>query len=180
MRQRGGASGGTKVASLDESRRQYANGYYGKKLDQGQEFQDFVTQALYQRGIVIVGYSSRRYQIEHGENMLGAEIKRDDRFRDTGNLYIEVAEKSHPNNPSYVESGILRDDNSWLFLIGDELEIWVFAIKQLRGLIPNYRAVKTPTSRGVLMPVRDADRHSILKLDLRPVAPWGYADDAPF
>ena len=78
------------------------NGYYVKKLEEGLEFQDVATTALYQRGIVVVAYSSRRWQDERGENMLGAEIKRDGKFRQTGNLYIETAEKSHPDNPVYV------------------------------------------------------------------------------
>jgi len=98
--------------ALQEARKDYSNGYYNEKLQQGLEFQDVVTRALYQRGIVVVGYSSRRFQVEQGENMLGAEIKRDGRFRETGNLYIEVAEKSHPDNPAYVSSGIHREDNS--------------------------------------------------------------------
>ena len=106
--------------ALDDSRRAYHNGYYVKKLEEGLEFQDVATTALYQRGIVVVAYSSRRWQNERGENMLGAEIKRDGKFRQTGNLYIETAEKSHPDNPAYVPSGIMRSDNSWLYVIGDE------------------------------------------------------------
>ena len=98
----------------------YDNGYYSEKLEQGLQFQDAVTQLLYQRGIVVVGFASRKYQNEHGENMLGAEIKRDGNFRDTGNLYIEVAEKAHPSREHYTDSGIFRKDNSWLFCIGDE------------------------------------------------------------
>lgn len=78
--------------ALDDSRRAYHNGYYVKKLEEGLEFQDVATTALYQRGIVVVAYSSRRWQDKLGENMLGAEIKRDGKFRQTGNLYIETAE----------------------------------------------------------------------------------------
>ena len=151
---------------LQQARREYANGYYKEKLEQGLQFQDVVTQALYQRGIVVVGFASRKFQIQVGENMLGAEIKRDGRFRETGNLYIETAEKSHPDNENFVPSGISRQDNSWLFVIGDERTIWVFATKYLRLLASRFRAVEKPTSRGFLVPVADADKYSIRKIEL--------------
>ena len=97
----------------------YDDGYYEKQLEVGLEFQDFVTSELYKRGIVVVGYSSKKYQLNEGENLLGAEIKRDGLFRKTGNLYIEIKEKSHPQKKKYIDSGIYRKDNSWLFVIGD-------------------------------------------------------------
>ena len=99
---------------LNDSRAAYAGGYYQNKPEEGLEFQDIITGALYQRGIIIVGYASRRYQIQHGENMLGAEIKRDGLFRETGNLYIETDEKSHPDRSEFIPSGIFRKDNHWL------------------------------------------------------------------
>jgi hypothetical protein len=84
------------MQSKDESRSLYNNGHYQDMLEVGMKFQDHVARTLYQYGIVVVGYTSRLYQAKHGENMLGAEIKRDGKFRETGNLYIELAEKSHP------------------------------------------------------------------------------------
>lgn len=153
-------------AALKASRAAYTNGYYKNKLEEGLEFQDVVTSALYQRGIVIVGYASRRYQQEKGENLLGAEIKRDGRFRDTGNLYFEVAEKSHPDNPRYIDSGIMRHDNSWLYVIGDEQCIYIFPTVYLRKLAGRYRPVETPTSRGFLMPVAEAEKYCIRRIDL--------------
>lgn len=152
--------------ALDIAREEYANGYYQGQLEIGVEFQDFATQELYQRGIVVVGYASRRYQIDRGENMLGAEIKRDGKFRGTGNLYLEVAEKAHPDNPVYVLSGIMREDNSWLYIIGDEREFWVFSTKCLRWLKDRYRQVKKPTSIGHLMPLCDADKYCLRKIEV--------------
>jgi hypothetical protein len=151
-----------------ESEAKYANGYYAKKLEQGLEFQDVVTQALYQRGIVVVGYASRKWQNQKGENMLGAEIKRDDNFRKTGNLYIECAEKANPTNPAYVTSGVFRKDNSWLFVIGDEQTIYIFPTIYLRKLCMGrgYRQVQTPTSKGYLMPLAEAEKYCIRKIEL--------------
>lgn len=149
-----------------QARREYADGYYGKKLEQGLQFQDVVTRALYQRGIVVIGYASRKFQVERGENMLGAEIKRDGRFRETGNLCVETDEKSHPDNSAFVRSGVFRADNSWLFVIGDEETVYIFSTKYLRLLAPRFQLYETPTSRGFLMPVPEAERYAIRRIDI--------------
>jgi hypothetical protein len=155
-------------STLEEAREQYASGYYRKQLDAGLEFQDIVTRALYQRGIVIVGYASRRFQNEEGENMLGAEIKYDKQFRSTGNLYIETAEKAHPDRPCYTRSGIHREDNSWLFVIGDAQTVYIFSTKYLRKLevARGYRTIEKPTSRGFLLPMAEAEKYCIRRVDL--------------
>lgn len=158
--------------TLTEAVERYDNGYYAEKLEQGLVFQDVITRALYQRGIVIVGYSSRRFQNAEGENMLGAEIKRDGNFRETGNLYLEIAEKANPKNRNFIPSGIFRNDNSWLFVIGDEQTVWVFSTKYLRMLCCRYREVKSPTSVGRLMPLKDADKYSIRRIDLVDEGLW--------
>ena len=98
----------------------YDGGYYGQKLKEGTEFQDYVTCALYNTGLVVVGFSSKSYQKKVGENLLGLEIKRDGRFRETGNLYIETHETIKPELGEYLPSGIFREDNSWLWLIGSQ------------------------------------------------------------
>ena len=152
--------------ALLQAREEYNNGYYSDKLQQGLEFQDVVTKALYQRGIIVIGYASRRFQNEEGENMLGAEIKWDGRFRETGNLYIETAEKSHPDNINYIPSGIYREDNSWLYVIGDEKLLYIFSIKYLRLLEKRYAKKEKPTSRGFVMPLSDAEKYCIRKLEL--------------
>ncbi len=134
---------------------------YEERRKEGNEFEDFVSMELAREGLVVGSYSSRKYQIKFGENILGAEIKRDGKFRETKNLYIEIAEKSHANNPSYVTSGILRKDNSWLFIIGDEKKFFLFSKKLLKKLIdenPQYLRVQTRTSKGILLPVIDAER----------------------
>lgn len=140
--------------------------YYAEKLEQGLEFQDVATKALYDRGIVVVGYASRKYQCEQGENMLGAELKRDGMFRQTGNLYIETAEKSHPDKHSFTPSGIYRKDNSWLYVIGDEQTIYIFSTKYLCLLEKRYKKVSKPTSLGFLLPLEEAEKYCIRKITL--------------
>lgn len=152
-------------SSLQADRDKYNNGYYKAKLEEGLQFQDYVTCELYKRGIIVVGYSSRRYQNLCGENLLGAEIKRDGRFRETGNLYIEIAEKSHPDKDAFIDSGIKRQDNSWLFVIGDEKTIYMFSTKYLQMLCHRYKCVAGNTSKGYLMPVEDADKYCLRKIE---------------
>lgn len=93
--------------------------YYEKQLNDGQAFQDFIAQRLYAEGIVLINFQSREAQSKHGENMLGLEIKLDKRFADTSQLWIEIAEKTEPTQPIWVAAGIDRDDNSWLYGIGN-------------------------------------------------------------
>lgn len=159
--------------ALERSREKYGNGYYARKLEQGLQFQDVVTRALYQRGIVVVGYASRRFQNAHGENMLGAEIKNDRKYgeRNPPALWIEYAEKAHPDRPHYTPSGIDRGDNSWLFVIGDARRVWIFSTKYLQMLRAKYQgtrweSVETPTSRAVLVPLPDAERYCLRRLNL--------------
>jgi hypothetical protein len=154
------------MSQLEIARTEYNNGYYADHLQVGLEFQDTVTKALYQRGIVVVGYSSRRFQNEEGENMLGAEIKRDGKFRETGNLYFETSEKSHPDNANYIPSGIHRKDNSWLFVIGDEKTIYIFSTKYLQMLESRYKNKISPTSKGFIMPIAEAEKYCIRRIDL--------------
>jgi hypothetical protein len=113
-----------------------------------------------------VGYASQKFQNTVGENMLGAEIKRDGKFRETGNLYIETSEKSHPDKPIYTPSGIHRKDNSWLFVIGDEKIIYIFSTKYLQMLEERYPVVSKPTSNGFLMPVDQAEKYCIRKINI--------------
>lgn len=156
-----GLPGGMKLT------RKYSD-YYAEQLEVGLEFQDFVTRELYRRGIVVIGYASKKMQRSCGENMLGAEIKRDDNFRQTGNLYIETAEKSDPENLRYIESGVMRKDNAWLYVIGDEIWFYVFSIKCLRVLAgKKYRKVEngTKTSKGFLLPLSHAEFYCLRRID---------------
>ena len=142
------------------------NEYYREKLNQGLNYQDFVVEELYKVGLPIISYSSKEYQIMIGENKAGLEIKNDQLFRKTGNFYIETAEKSKAENRDYVKSGIYRNDNTWLYLMGDFNEIFVFSKKQLQILERSnkYKTVKTPTSKGFLLPATDAKKHYAIKI----------------
>lgn len=137
--------------------------YYAEQKEHGEEFQDYVSDLLHETcGMVLGNYCSRRYQLERGENKAGVEIKLDKRWRETGNLYIETAEKSRPENPEYIPSGMDRGDNSWFYAIGDYSKLWLLPLVNLRILRAknNFKTVETPTSRGFLLPCGIADEYA--------------------
>ena len=139
------------------------NEYYKEKLKQGLHFQDFVVEELYKIGLPIISYSSKEFQTLIGENKAGIEIKNDTNYTKTNNLYIEIAEKSNANNPVYIPSGIYRNDNTWLYLIGDYKKIFVFGKSLLLQLhkINKYKQIEIPTSKGYLLPLADAEKYAI-------------------
>lgn len=141
-----------------------------KSFEDGLEFQDFVADALCRElGLAISNFSSRRFQYTVGENKQGIEIKLDKRMADTGNVSIEVGEKSRADNPRYVPSGILREDNSWLYVQGCKELLFIFSKKRLVDLYNSkrYRVDELPTIRRFLMPMADAMRHAEKVLDFR-------------
>lgn len=126
-------------------------------------YQDFITDQLRKATpcIIIQNYSSKEYQYRHGESATGIEIKYDSLFHQTGNLYIEIAEKSDSGLQNFTPSGVMRDDNTWLYLIGDYQQAFLFGKGQLRLFVCDEAKHRkrglckktTPTSIGVLFPI---------------------------
>jgi hypothetical protein len=135
-----------------------ATNYYSAQLERGQEFQDYLAWRLCTEGIPLVNFQSRHAQLARGENALGVEIKFDDKFEQTGNLWIEVAEKTDAKNVAWIPSGICRDDHCWLYAIGNYREVFIFSIKRLQEIARHYpvRENDRHTSQGFLLPRRDA------------------------
>jgi hypothetical protein len=151
-----GQLGGTKSTNYRD--------YYKDQLTGALEYQDFVAEQLYSVGLPLFNYASKKYQIERGENKLGVEIKHDKKFRTTGNFWIEISEKSRPDKKDYFTSGIHRSDNTWLYVIGDYEEIFIFAKEFLKKLHASgkYKIIEngTRTSRGFLLPRSDAEKYA--------------------
>lgn len=142
---------------------------YGFQLQQGQKFQDYCAYLLQKKlNIGIVNFQTQEYQYKFGENMQGVELKFDNVFQNTGNLWIEVEERHNPNTP-YSDSGILRKDNSWLYCIGNYEVIYIFSKKFLTNLYHSgrYTVVENNllTSKGFLLPKNDADKYSAYKIE---------------
>ncbi len=129
--------------------------YYIQNLEESREFQDYVYYQLYRKGIVVIPLESRKYQ-KLGENLAGIEVKLDKERYTTGNLYIEYAEKSHPDNKEYAPSGILREDNTWLWIIGDYRVQYLLTKNILKKFYSDrkfkLKHVEKKTSKGYLLP----------------------------
>jgi hypothetical protein len=138
--------------------------YRANKIESARLFQDFVVDVCWQKGLAIVQFSSKAYQFTAGESRTGAEIKHDEIYGTSNRLWIEVAEKAQPRPGPYAPSGIYRDDNSWLYIIGDYNVFFIFFKKQLQGLHRSGRyrdnENKTRTSVGFFLPHDDAMKYA--------------------
>lgn len=132
--------------------------YYKEQLNDGLEFQDFCSIKFAERGIPITNFSSKKYQQTKGENLQGYEFKFDKQFRKTGNFWIELAEKSNAENSNYINSGILRNDNTMFYIIGDYEGVYLMQKKILIIISERYsiRENNMKTSKGFLFPVEKA------------------------
>lgn len=150
--------------------------YYEQCLHDGLEFQDFAVATVYREwGLPIVTYASKATQCAVGESVTGVEMKLDRKWESSGNLYIETHERSRAEY-GWSLGGILRRDNSWLYLIGNQAGFWLFAKRHLLVAYQQtnsssqrrYEQVETippgeskPTSRGFLLPLRRAETLAI-------------------
>ncbi len=133
---------------------------YLLRLEEALEYENFIARGLLPEGIVVQLLTSRKSQ-HLGETMSGLEIKNDRRFRETGNLYFETAQKTFVAQGEFQPSSVFRDDNTWLLGIGDEQDFWIFDKNWLQRVsrAGTFRTVETPTSQGFLMPIKVADEY---------------------
>lgn len=131
------------------------NPYYKEKLKEGKEYEKFIKlifNFFLEKAITI--FENKEDQINIGESKEGFEIKLDNKFKKTNNLYIEYKEKTDSNNINFVDSGILRKDNTKFWIIGDYKNVFVFNKNVLIEFhnTKQFREVKTETSKGYLIP----------------------------
>ena len=129
-------------------------------LEEGKEFQDFcVTQFPIVLGITISLFTSRKYQYNYGESLQCFEFKYDKLYRDTGNIWIEMQEKTNSENREYKPSGILRNDNTQFWAIGDYRGVFIIPKKTLIVMSKKYTSIENnlKTSIGYLLPVKKAE-----------------------
>lgn len=128
-------------------------------------------QCLQQRGLIIQNLQSRKHQLTIGENLQGAEIKLDRECTRYGRLSLEVAEKStaDPARP-WVPSGIMRADNSWLYIQGNYELVFVFAktwlLNYFRATQPELQD-KFGTIRTFYLSLATARRHAVGVLEFK-------------
>ena len=140
---------------------------YYEKLEEGWKFEDFVTEVLYFNGIIIGLYRGRSMQSRVGESRAGVELKYDMKAAQTGNLYIEISEKTDEDDKEFFPSGIYASGNSWIYIIGNYHILYIFATATLRLLHSQnrYKEVGIPTSNGFLLPRIDAEKYAAKIID---------------
>lgn len=138
---------------------------YSKDLQRGLEYQDYVFDQLRTMDgmpIFLGAYASVKYQKGKGESPSGLEVKYDALFRQTENLFIETAEKSYAGQVKFHPSGAMSEDNTWLYLIGDYQEAYIFAKNLLKAFcVPENKAVtfkEIPTAQGYIFPLEYVER----------------------
>ena len=144
---------------------------YQAQLQEGQKFQDYCAYLFQKKlNIGIVNFQTQEYQYKFGENMQGIELKLDNLFQATGNLWIETAERHSPDTP-YSDSGIFRKDNSWLYCIGNYEVIYIFPKSLLILLCQTgrYPVIENNlmTSKGFLLAKDDADKYAANKIEIK-------------
>lgn len=135
------------------------NSYYKEQLIKGTIFQDkFIRYLNKEHGWGIKNFKTKQEQIDFGENPTGIEIKFDDMKKDTGNLWIEMEERSDCDK-DYYRSGIFRPDNTWLYIQGDYKTAYAFAKKQLQfeSTYRTRRENKHGTSIGFILPIDECN-----------------------
>lgn len=150
--------------------------YYKEKLQASFDFENYIEALFKERfDLDLDPYLTPEGQYYEGENGLGIEIKNDTLIKKYGNVYIEYAEKSKASNYNYVASGILKDDKTTYFLIGDKDGFWIFRKSRLVEIYNEEVALskqgkssargimfkQTATSKGIAYPVRLAKSEAL-------------------
>jgi hypothetical protein len=149
---------------------------YAEKFKAGTEYQDYSQLELYKAGIPIGVLTSKKYQRKYGESIAGMEVKLDRKLEETGNLYFETHEKSDEKNLNFVESGILRNDNTWIYCIGNYKIMYLIPKRSLQRLYEQqhgreldkrlecYVEHKIPTSMGFTLSADWVEKHMAAKV----------------
>lgn len=97
--------------------------YFKEMLQAGHEFEVWVEKEFAKYGIDLGNYLDENGQYA-GENEFGLEIKHDMKLAETGNIYIEYQERLRNTN-DWVNSGILKEDNTKYWIIGSPAEYYI-------------------------------------------------------
>lgn len=150
--------------------------YYKGKLQDAFLFESHIATLLQEQyGLDLGPYLTPEGQYNLGENALGIEIKNDTLIAKYGNVYIEYQEKSNAFNYTYVDSGILKNDNCKYFLIGTAEKFYIFKKERLVEIYHEERLLQNEgkssqrgitfkqiaTSRGYVYPVRIAVQDTV-------------------
>jgi hypothetical protein len=139
-------------------------------LREGQAYEDFVARLLAPWGITMHHFRDKTRQCAIGENPQGCEIKLDGPCTRTGRLSIELEEKRERAQLAWRPSGILRRDNTWLYVQGNYRIVFVFAkIWLLNFYLKNIGDADIEAARGTIrkfyLPLSEALANAALTID---------------
>jgi len=142
--------------------------YYQNQFKKGKEYEKFIVDKFKEYGITLTLTKDFNEQINIGETYEGYEIKFDDKYKETSNLWIETQERTKIDN-KYVESGILRNDNTIYYVIGDYECVFIFSKDKLKELKKTHdiRENNMKTSKGYLLTVIEALENCERYIDLK-------------
>jgi len=151
---------------LSDMKPEYPDADRPTVFDEGVAFQDMVAKIFEQELHIPIDYYETEWEQKNiGESRQGIEVKLDTRILDTKNVSIEVAEKSKGSNPTWIPSGILRKDNTWLYVQGNPSIILVFGKTILKRVYDKQYKDRVwtpkPTIKTFLMPLGRAEQISL-------------------
>lgn len=104
----------------------YPNAPRPDVVEIGNKFEDYVCDELSKVGVILRTYKSMSFQYTGGENKVGWEIKYDEKHTLHNHLSIEIAERTrNEEGRPWTPSGIMRNDNSWLYIQGNFDLFWI-------------------------------------------------------
>lgn len=137
--------------------------YYIGQLTDSHKFEVYVGERFLSHGYDIGFFYGKEQQYRKGETRAGIEIKYDKMLTKTGNLYIEYQERLN-SRQMWVNSGILKEDETKFYLIGNMHEFYILPRERLCSYydrlvrqherIPGMRTVretKHQTSKGFVL-----------------------------
>lgn len=145
------------------------NEQFQKDLKRGEEYQKFIEEIFREKlGIVFSCYTTKSEQMRYGENRAGWEIKYCSpkwigrNGKPSGNIFIET-EAKNKDNTRYIPGGINKEDNAWLFIVGDYDDIWIFSKKMLKTISHNKMIINNSmgTAKGFLLNSEEIENYSI-------------------
>ena len=139
------------------------------KQAKGLQFESYIMDWFSEnKKINLSHYTTKQEQFLKGENRQGVEIKNDQMFCKTGNLFISVLrDYGYTDYPSGICKG-----QSWLYVIGNEHEFYIFSTKQLiqfykqqnPRLFNGFTSPKNGTEKGFLLSKKQAEYLCIEKI----------------
>ena len=125
----------------------------------GNAYEAYILRRIRDEGRRAASYETQAGQLAHGDITFSSgqnmEIKFDRRYHQTGNLYVEVAEKHRADQLQWVDSGIRCQSDAEWFGMGDYRDFLLFRRSDLQAEQDSglYRIIEigSATSRGFLL-----------------------------